>query len=73
MKKIPFSPPDITEEEIEKFTEDQKRFLERKNKKIEELRKKQMESITKEIELTPIEFRGLTVEMDLDELPIFAE
>ena len=29
--------------------------------------------ITKEIELTPIEFRGLTVEMYLDELPIFAE
>lgn len=42
-----------TEEEIEKFTEDQKRFLERKNKKIEELRKKQMESITKEIRDRP--------------------
>ena len=32
-----------------------------------------VESITKEIELTPIEFRGLTVEMYLDELPLFAE
>ena len=32
-----------------------------------------VESITKEIELTPIEFRGLTVEMYLDELPMFAE
>jgi hypothetical protein len=32
-----------------------------------------VESITKEIELTPIEFRGLTVEMDLDELPLFTE